>query len=128
MNFWKIFKNGDFGFNILEKGQIFRPFSGLSPSKLKILYTYHSILHTNFQNNRRYRRKRGPERVKGSFFYIDSRHRLKLVSISDFLQPDAQRVLCYHLVSVPWIRGGGVINYPPLTPLLFNDDNKLLTS
>ena len=31
----KIFKNEDFGFDIFEKGQILRPFSGLAPSKLK---------------------------------------------------------------------------------------------
>ena len=35
-DFWKIFKNDDFGFDIFEKGQILRPFSGLAPSKLKI--------------------------------------------------------------------------------------------
>ena len=34
--FWKIFKNKDFGFEIFEKGQIFRPFAGLAHSKLKI--------------------------------------------------------------------------------------------
>ena len=34
--FEKIFKNGDFGFEIFEKGQILGPFSGLVPSKLKL--------------------------------------------------------------------------------------------
>ena len=38
-NFWKIFKNEDFGFDILEKGKIFRPFSGLAPLKLKCCST-----------------------------------------------------------------------------------------
>ena len=35
LNFRKIFKNADFGFKFFEKGQIFIPFSGLAPSKLK---------------------------------------------------------------------------------------------
>ena len=34
--FLKIFKNEDFGFYIVKKGQILRPFSGLAPSKLKL--------------------------------------------------------------------------------------------
>ena len=59
-------------FEIFEKGQILRPFSGLAPSKLKFFqknlmaaYVHISILPTNFQKNRRgYRKKRGPERVK----------------------------------------------------------------
>ena len=34
-NFWKIFKNEDFGNDIFEIGQILRPFSCLAPSKLK---------------------------------------------------------------------------------------------
>ena len=29
------YQNEDFDFNIFEKGQILRPFSGLAPSKLK---------------------------------------------------------------------------------------------
>ena len=37
--FGKYFKNEDFGFDIFEKGQILRPFSGLVPSKLKIFQT-----------------------------------------------------------------------------------------
>ena len=32
--FLEIFKNEDFGFDIFEKGRIFRPFKGLAPSKL----------------------------------------------------------------------------------------------
>ena len=35
-DFWKIFKNEDFGFKFFEKGQILRPFSGLATSKLNI--------------------------------------------------------------------------------------------
>ena len=34
--FLKISKNEDYGFEIFEKGQILRRFSGLAPSKLKI--------------------------------------------------------------------------------------------
>ena len=37
MNFLKIFKSEDFGFKILEKGHILWPFSGIAPSKIKIL-------------------------------------------------------------------------------------------
>ena len=33
----KIFKSEDFGFKILEKGHILWPFSGIAPSKIKIL-------------------------------------------------------------------------------------------
>ena len=33
----KIFKN-DFGFKILEKGNILRPFSDIAPSKMKITF------------------------------------------------------------------------------------------
>ena len=33
-NFWKIFKNEDFGFDIFEQGQILMPFSGLATWKL----------------------------------------------------------------------------------------------
>ena len=33
-----MFKNKDFGYDIFEKGQILRPFSGLAPSKLKIFH------------------------------------------------------------------------------------------
>ena len=43
-------------FDIFEKGQILRPFSGLSPPKLK-------IFSKNLMVALRYRKKRGPERV-----------------------------------------------------------------
>ena len=36
-NYWKIFKIEDFGFKSSEKGQILRPFSGIAPTKMKIL-------------------------------------------------------------------------------------------
>ena len=41
-NFWKIFKNEDFGLNIFEKGQIYSSFSGLASSKLKIREIYYA--------------------------------------------------------------------------------------
>ena len=34
---WKIFKNNEFGFKILEKGHILRPFSCIAPTKMKML-------------------------------------------------------------------------------------------
>ena len=34
---WKIFQNEDFGFKFVEKGQSLKPFSGLAPSKMKML-------------------------------------------------------------------------------------------
>ena len=36
VNFWKNFKNEDFGLFFLKKGHILMPFSGLALSKLKI--------------------------------------------------------------------------------------------
>ena len=39
-NFYKIFKNEDFGFKKFEKGQILGPFSGLAPSKLIFFIFY----------------------------------------------------------------------------------------
>ena len=71
-------------FEIFEKGQILRPFSGLAPSKLKILsknlmVAYVHIEYSTHQfseeskggggesiplRSLRYRKKRGPERVK----------------------------------------------------------------
>ena len=32
--FWKIFMNEDFGFKILEKGHILKPFSCIAPTKI----------------------------------------------------------------------------------------------
>ena len=57
-------------FKILEKGQILIRFSDLPPSKLKILskklmVAYVHIEYSTYQfSELRYRKKRGPERVK----------------------------------------------------------------
>ena len=56
-NFWKIFKNEDFGFDIFEA------FSGLAPSKLKFCS--------------KKRKKRGPERVNFKSFSKEVRVELK---------------------------------------------------
>ena len=56
---------------IFEKGQILRPFLGLALSKLKILYSTHQFseeskggVESTPPRSLRYRKKRGPERVK----------------------------------------------------------------
>ena len=40
MELLKIFKNEDFGFKIFYKGHILRPFSGTTPTKIKMLTKY----------------------------------------------------------------------------------------
>ena len=47
-NFWKIIKNEDFGFDILEKGQILRPFSGVATSKLRIFKKFNGSICAYF--------------------------------------------------------------------------------